>query len=419
MPRNALTLFLAGAMAIGFLNLLNLIQPLLLGEMLGMTSGEGDFTANLYILTEITTLLIAAPLANLSDITGRRPILSAGFLIICITMLAIPTATTEVEYMAIRVAQAIGIASCTTMIASLAADYPQNPSRGKFIGLHGVCTAIGVIVIGSGMTQLPRLFMSSGYSMQESINHTLWIAGGLAIIAMFITFGGIRKGIATDNRQKDDSFFKNARAALKEIKGNQRLILGCGATAISRGDLTVLASFFALWVQKTGTDSGVESVVASATAGKLFGLTQVAMLIAMPVIAVLADKLDRLNNLLLGVSLAALGYFALAWSPDPFNSPWIYLVILIAGVGEAAMIISVPTLIGQEAPAHVRGAIIGVAASFGAFGIIVTNKVSGYLFDNWDYQAPFMFMALLNSCMLIWALTVRLLAPKPVAARAV
>ena len=36
-----MTLFLSGAMAIGFINLLNLIQPLLLQEQLGMTEGEG------------------------------------------------------------------------------------------------------------------------------------------------------------------------------------------------------------------------------------------------------------------------------------------------------------------------------------------------------------------------------------------
>ena len=43
-----------------------------------------------------------------------------------------------------------GIACCTTMIASLMADYPQNASRRKFIGTNGVCPAIGIIVVDSG-----------------------------------------------------------------------------------------------------------------------------------------------------------------------------------------------------------------------------------------------------------------------------
>ena len=47
-PRNVFTLFVSAAMAIGFINLLNLIQPLLLQEQPGMTAGEGDFTTNVY-----------------------------------------------------------------------------------------------------------------------------------------------------------------------------------------------------------------------------------------------------------------------------------------------------------------------------------------------------------------------------------
>ena len=74
-PKNVLTMFYSAAMAIGFINLLNLIQPLLLQDLLEMTSGEGNFTAIMYVVLEITTLVFAAPLANLSDQVGRRPIL--------------------------------------------------------------------------------------------------------------------------------------------------------------------------------------------------------------------------------------------------------------------------------------------------------------------------------------------------------
>ena len=42
---------------------------------------------------------------------------------------------------------------------------------------------------------------------------------------------------------------------------------------------------------------------------------------------------------------------------------------ILAGIGEGVVIVSVPALIGQEAPGELRGSIIGVAASFGAIGI--------------------------------------------------
>lgn len=407
LPKNVITLFYSGAMAIGFVNLINLIQPLILQEQLGMTSGEGDFTANLYIVAEIVTLLVAAPLANLSDLIGRRPIFTLGFLAISMSLVMMSTISSGIELMAVRVGTSFGIACCTTMIASLCADYPQNASRGKFIGTNGVFTAAGVIAVGSGLTQLPKLFTSMGHMPAEAIGFTLWIGGALSFITAIVTFAGIRKGRASESTVKP-GFFRNARIGIKAVRGNPRLTLSCAATALSRGDLTVLATFFSLWIQKVGTDIGVESVVASATAGKLFGLTQLAMLCFMPVIAIMADKLNRVTNLCFAIALAAIGYYALAFAPNPFESNLIYLVVVLAGIGEAVMIVSVPALIGNEAPEHLRGAIIGVAATFGAIGIIITNKFAGYVFDNWSYQGPFLFMGILNTCMLLWAITVRL-----------
>jgi len=403
---NVYTLFLSGALTVGFVNLINLIQPLILQEQLGMTSGEGDFTANIYIVAEITTLLVAGPMANLSDQIGRRPIFSVGFLIVCLAMILFPTAGSGTELLFYRFIMSAGIACCTTMTASLIADYPQNAARGKFIGINGFFTALGVIVIGSGMTQLPKLFKSMGYTPIEASTMTLWIASGLSLIGAVVAITGLKKGRAAESEGKL-SFLENAKVGLGAISGNTRLQLGCAATALSRGDLTVLASFFSLWVQKVGRDQGVESVVASATAGKLFGLTQIAMLLFLPVIAILADRLDRVTTLAVSMTLAAIGYYALGLAPDPYNSPLIYLVVVLAGIGESVMIVSVPALIGQEAPGKLRGSIIGVAATFGALGIILTNKVSGYLFDNIGYQVPFLFMGILNTIMLLWAISVR------------
>ncbi len=410
-PGHALTLFLSGAMAIGFVNLINLIQPLLLQEQLGMSGGEGGFTATLYIIAEITTLLVAGPLANLSDQVGRRPIFSAGFLIVCIMLVLFPMATSQMELMFYRVFMSMGIACCTTMIASLLADYPQNPSRGKFIGFNGVATALGVIIIGAGLTQLPRLFAARGYSPIESSTFTLWIGSGLALVTAIICFAGLKKGRAAEHEQRL-SFMANARLGLGEIRGNPRLILACAATALSRGDLTVLASFLSLWIQKVGADTGIASVEASATAGRLFGITQIAMLLFIPVIAAIADRLDRVRTLAVSITLAAIGYLALTLAPNPFESPLIYLVTLLAGIGEAVVIVSVPALIGQEAPGRVRGSIIGVAATFGALGIIFTSQASGWLFDNLSYKGPFLFMTVLNSLMLVWTLLV-LRLPQP------
>jgi MFS family permease len=327
----------------------------------------------------------------------------------------IPTAGSGFELGLYRAFASVGIACCTTMIASITADYPQNATRGKFISANGICTALGVIVIGSGLTQMPRVFAGMGYSSIEASSFTLWIGSGLALITGCLAWSGLRKGLATTSRERP-GFLINAKTGLGEIRRNPKLILGCGATLMSRGDLTVLATFFALWVQKVGSDQSIEAVVASSTAGKLFGLMQICMLLSLPLMGILADRLNRVSTVAMAMSFAALGYFALGFSANPFDSAWIYPVVVLAGIGEAGMIIAVPALIGQEAPAESRGAIIGVAATFGALGIILTNWVAGFMFDNLSYQAPFVFMGVLNCCMLIWALIVRVRTAEPVPA---
>lgn len=409
LPRNAVTLFLSGAMAMGFINLLNLLQPYLLKEHLGMLASEGAFTANLYIAIEIMTLAVAAPIANLSDIVGRRPIFTTGFLIICIGLGAVSAARTPEMLAIARIGTAVGIACCTTMIASLIADYPQNASRGKFIGLNGIFASLGVIVVGSGMTQLPKVFAGMGFSAIEAGTLTLWIGSGAAILTGLLTWAGIRGGRVSGDHDRIP-FLQNARIGLSRIRKSPRLVLGCGVTALSRGDLTVIASFFSLWVVKAGTELGIDTGAAQARAGMLFGIVMFSMLLSLPVMAIVVDRLDRVTTVCIAIALAGIGYFALGFAPNPFGPPLIFVAAILAGIGEGAMIITVPALIGQEAPKEIRGSIIGVAASFGALGIIVTNKASGWLFDNWSFQSPFVFMGFVNASILVWAVAVRLRA---------
>ncbi len=342
----------------------------------------------------------------MSDQIGRRSIFTSGFLIVCLALVIMPLATSPAELMLFRVVMAVGIACCTTMIAALAADYPQNASRGKLYGISGICTALGIVIVDSGMTQLPRVFDAYGYTPVEAGTYTLWLGGLLALVAAVITISGTRKGRIADQTARL-SFLQHARIGMRDINSSPRLRIGVVATALSRGDLTVLATFFALWIQKSGSDQGITAVDASATGGMLFGMIQLAMLVFLPAIAVLADRLDRMTTLCWSMAFAALGYIALALVPDPFNSGWMYVAIVLAGLGEAVVLISVPVLIGEEAPVATRGSIIGVSAGFGALGIIATNKAAGYLFDDVGYQAPFIFMALLNAALFLWAAGLR------------
>ena len=410
-PVHVWTLFYTGAMTIAFINVLNLLNPYILREHLGMaTSGHGDFTGNVYVATELVTMLLAVFIGVSSDRVGRRPVFVTGFLIITIGMLIMPMIETPWAYTVLRLCMSAGIGMCTTMVGSLCADYPQNAHRGKFISANGLASGLGIILVASfGISQLPQFLVGRGATSVQAGDYTFWITGTLAFVTALVARLGLRPGrVLQAENDAGRPVGELARIGFAEIRKNSRLVLGCGATFLSRGDLTVLATFFSLWLMALGADNSMETAAAQGITGRLFGLSQVAMLLSLPFIGMLVDRLDRVTGLCIAMALAAAGYFALGLVGDPFNSPMIYPAVLSMGVGEAAMIVSVPAMIHQEAPLQMRGSIIGVMAAFGGLGIVLNIKIAGLLFDGFSYQAPFLWMGIVNVAMLVWAVIVRL-----------
>ena len=100
---------------------------------------------------------------------------------------------------------------------------------------------------------------------------------------------------------------------------------------------------------------------------------------------------------------------------DPFVSVWLIPACIILGFGETANVVAGSALIGQEAPARIRGSVLGVFNLFGAVGIAGCVGLGGYLFDHWYYNAPFMMMGIINGSVLLLAIWVRMREPRDVA----
>ncbi|MDG1462127.1 MAG: MFS transporter, partial [Gammaproteobacteria bacterium] len=383
--------------------------PYLLSEHLQMPlSAQGDFTGNLYVLTEIMTLALTIPLGVLSDRIGRKIIFACGFIIVAAGFIFIPTAMNTLWMGIWRMFIAVGIACCTVMCASLLADYPENKSRGKMIAFNGIFTSLSIVLISSlFLSSLPEIFKARGATPIQAGSYTFWVAAGLAVIAGLVAMLGLKN---IEHSDDDDAppLFQMFKTGLSEILKKPRLTLGTGATFVARGDLTVLAAFFALWLVSVYTGGGVDTATAQGKAGMLFGITQLAVPLFMPFVGLFVDKVDRVTALGVGMGIAAAGYISLGLVPSPLESWLIYPAGIVTGMGEAAVIVTAPALVGQEAPKRLRGSVFGVVAFFGAIGVLVNVKVSGVVFDGVSYQAPFLYMGLLNVCVALWALLVRL-----------
>lgn len=408
-PANVLALFFAGMMTIVFVTGIGVLTPYLLAEHIKMpTSKQGDFIGTLTVYVEIIAIALVVPLGSLSDKLGRVPLWVSAFTLIAVASVLLPAARTPEMFMLGRILLGAGLAMGTLMLGTVMADYPQNASRGKLISINGLITGFGVVFFAAiGFSLLPGFFAGRGFDAITSGTYTFWVIAGVATAAALITSFGLKDGRPNKTEEKDP-FLVNLRNGFNETKRNPRLSIAGVAYFVSRGDLIVMTTFLTLWIVAVGTDAGIEAVAATKHGGRIFAVSQTAMLLCMPIMGFLVDRFDRVTVLSLSMGVAAVGYFALGIVGDPFSSPFIYPVAILAGAGEACILVSGPALVGQEAPGKFRGAVFGMMGFCGALGVLIHSKICGMLFDGFTYQTPFLYMAGLNAAVAIGALLVRL-----------
>ncbi len=409
-PINVISLFFCAMTVIIFVTASGVIAPYLLNEHLGMpTSEQGDFTGNLIVLIEIVSLCLVIPFGILADRSGRRPLFIGALTIISLCCIVWPLARTVEPYIAVRVVMGIGFAMGTMILGTVIADYPQNASRGKMISINGVITGLGVSLIGAFLfAQLPTIYQSQGNDPITSGRYTLWTMAAFAAFGAFITYLGVKDGRPEQHKEERKTLRDIFHDGFGATRKNPRLSIAGLGYFVSRGDLLVMTTFFSLWIVAVGVDGGMETGAAQGFAGRMFGTSQLALIVFFPVMGILVDKFDRVTTLAISLGIAAIGYFALYIVGNPYESPFMILVAIMAGAGEAAVIVSGPALVGQEAPGKARGSIFGLMAACGIFGVLVHAKVCGVLFDSVSYQTPFLYMAAMNAIVGVAAVIVRI-----------
>jgi MFS family permease len=136
------------------------------------------------------------------------------------------------------------------------------------------------------------------------------------------------------------------------------------------------------------------------------GTAQGAALLWSPLFGFICDRFDRVTMLVVAFLLAALGYGWVGLIEDPTALASIPPLVLL-GVGQASTILASTLLLGQQAPAHIRGSAFGLQSFFGALGILAISAGGGRLFDAIGPHAPFIAMAAANALIMVWGIAVR------------
>lgn len=404
------TLLYGGLVSIALIVFVNIGQPYILLENLGIEKAEGTLTGSLAVAAELTALLIVGYFGVLADRVGRKPLIAISALIMAVGYVLMPLVGTIFALFAVRIFLAVGTTGETSMITTIIHDYAAEKARGKMLALCGVLMGIGAVLMNAIVGNLPARFIAVGYDAITAGRFMHWIVAAISLVSAAVFFIGFKSGTPVAKEQRLPQW-ELIKRGLVEAK-RPRVALAFVASFVSRSDLVILGTFIVLWGTVVGRDQGMDTAAAVALGVRLFVITQMAGLLCSPVLGFVTDRINRVSGLSIGSLLGAVGYTSMGFVTDPADPAFLPLFILL-GIGQTACNLSAQALVGQEAPQETRGVIIGGFGICGTLGIIFSTWVGGIIFDLWQPSAPFVFVGILTWLVFFYALIIRQVAPGP------
>jgi MFS family permease len=387
------TLLVASFSTISVVTFLSFMSNYLVGAIGVPTGQQGALVGSLVSLQEIVQIALGGLVGAWSDRIGRRPLFVGGLLWMAAAYLVYPLAPSAEWLVALRGFYAIGMTAAVVMLTTCVAEYIDNRSRGIWMGTIGVTNGIGVVLMALVFAKLPLLFGRLGLDDVEALRASFWSFAALVVALALVVQRGLPAPAPVPGRRA--TLVRQAIEGLTVARENPRIALAYFTAFASRGDLVIVTTFISLWVLQAGTAAGMSLGTATARAGMVFGISQLAGLAWPLAIGFLLDRVPRLLGVSVAFGLAAAGYLLLGTIEDPLGRGMI-AAVLLTGIGEASAIVSAGVLIGQEAPADRRGAVFGSYSLAGSIGQILLTSVGGLVFDRIGPHAPFVMMGIVN-----------------------
>ena len=193
------------------------------------------------------------------------------------------------------------------------------------------------------------------------------------------------------------------KAGLDAARRNPKIWFAYLLQFVSFADRIVIGTFFSLRLQQSAIAQGVSVADAVGLARRPFVIANAAGLLFAVFFGLMLDRVNRITAGVIAMALAGVGYIAGGFVGDPM-SPAITWVAILLGLGQIAAIIASQTVLGQEAPADVRGAVFGFAGICASLGILFTTGFGGWLYDVVGKGMPFFLIGVVNVGIMLFGL---------------
>jgi len=394
LPRHLFSFLFSALLSIGMFTYLVSLTPFILSENLGIPESEhGRIIGNLQFLQEIVVIVSIGWWGAMSDRFGRRAIYIVSWILMGVAYAIYAYATSIDQLFIFRIVYALAIASSTTNLSTVLGDYPQEQSRGKLTGIAFLLNGVGAVAFFVGMSKLPAIFQEGGVDAISSGRYAFLIVAGLAFLAAMV-MTGLKPGRPAGVKPKTPALvlMKEGLLAAK----NKRIALAYFGSFAARADMIIITLFLVLWVVQSSTAAGLSTAEAQARAGMFVGITSGAAVLWSPIFGIIADKISRMQIMIIGFGLAALGYTWLGMLSDVTSFSATIPALIFVGIGQTSTILATTVLLGQEAPAQYRGSVFGMLNFFGAIGILAISSGGGFLYDLIAPGAPFITIGIAN-----------------------
>jgi len=400
-----MTLLFGSFFGIAMMGFINASQPYLFTEVLKVpTAEQGPLAGNLTFLSEILVVATIGIIGAMSDKFGRKPIWAGAFLIFSVGYVLYPLAQTVEQLTAFRLFFALGLAMNTAMLPSVINDYAVEASRGRLISVCFMLNGLGFILLLTPLRLLLPYFegIVDGDPVLAA-RYWLWTPAAVCLLVSTVLLIGLKPG-APAQLGKRDPMLATLKIGIRAAK-RIRVTLAYVTAAVARGDMSVLSTFFVLWLTQEAIAGGMPTTDASTHALKFYILIQVFALCWLPILGIILDRIDRVAGVAFAMLVAGVGYAALTLMGDPLG-PQMWFVAVLIGMGEMSANLASLTLIGSEAPEKGRGAVIGMFSLCGAIGILSIAKFGGMLSGVYGTIAPFALIAIANAVVFVFAMLV-------------